>query len=77
MAITTADLKAALEWLETYENLGDEDAADEGALSIERVAAWMRTEIKTRNIRKVAREHGKPMLEMRRLMAAPTCATPI
>ena len=69
MTITTVDLKAALEWLETYENLGDEDAVDEVADSIERVVAWMRAEIQTRNIRKVAREHGKSLPEMRRLIA--------
>lgn len=68
MRITTADLAAAAEWLESYEDLGDKDSIDEVAESIHRVAAWMRNEIITRNTRKVAREHGKPMAEMRALI---------
>lgn len=68
MRVTTADMKAAVEWLESYEDLGDEDSVDEVAQSIQKVAAWMRNEIITRNTRKVAREHGKPMGEMRALI---------
>ena len=61
--VTTSDLRKA--WEVLADHLRDE--ADDPA--IERVADWLMDQIETRNIRKIAREHGKPMTEMRRLIA--------
>lgn len=36
---------------------------------LERAAAWLLAEIEARSVRSIAREHGLPMAETRRLIA--------
>jgi hypothetical protein len=61
--VNTKDLKRAYEVL--CEHLENEAREPE----IERVADWLISQIETRNIRGVAREHGKTLGEMRKLVA--------
>jgi hypothetical protein len=62
--VSTADLKQA------YDVLCDHLTSEADDPAIERVAAWLMAEIESRNIRGIAREHGKPMAEMHSLIAA-------
>ena len=61
--VSTSDLKRAHDVL--CEHIENEAREPE----IERVIDWLVAEIETRNIRGVAREHGKTMAEMRNLIA--------
>jgi hypothetical protein len=63
MRVSKHDLHLAADWLDYYDKDNHEYAA------MARVAAWLRKEAETRYVREVAREHGKPMQEMRRLIA--------
>jgi hypothetical protein len=60
--VSKSDLHLAADWLDCYD-----DEADEKSVMI-RVADWLRKEAETRYVREVAREHGKPVAEMRRLI---------
>ena len=62
MRVTQSDLHLAADWLDAYEEGRDESPV------MARVAASLRREAETRYIREVAREHGKPMTEMRALI---------
>ena len=61
--VSTSDLKRAHDVL--CKHIENEAREPE----IERVIDWLVAEIETRNIRDVAREHGKTMAEMRNLIA--------
>lgn len=62
MRVSRSDLHAAADWLDCY------DEGHEESPVMARVAAWLRKEAETRYVREVAREHGKPMAEMRTLI---------
>lgn len=62
--VTAADLEHAASWLEEYNNgdTDDERGHDEVAVTMFRVAAWLRAEAERRNhearIRSIMAEHG-------------------
>lgn len=62
MRVSKHDLHLAADWLDCYQEGRDESAG------MARVAAFLRREAETRYVREVAREHGKPMAEMRVLI---------
>lgn len=62
MRVSKHDLHLAADWLDCYDEGHDETG------SMRRVAAFLRREAETRYVREVAREHGKPMAEMRALI---------
>lgn len=60
--VTTNDLRAAYNMLSDHLMIVNDPA-------VQRAADWLLSQIETRNIRKVAREHNEPMVEMRALIA--------
>lgn len=62
MRVSKSDLHLAADWLDCYQEGRDESPA------MARVATFLRREAETRYVREVAREHGKPMAEMRVLI---------
>lgn len=63
MKVSTNDLRKA------YDVLCDHLENEANDTEIRRVADWLMRQIETRNIRSVAREHGKPIGKMRKLIA--------
>jgi hypothetical protein len=62
MRVSRSDLHLAADWLDAYDEGREESPA------MARVAAYLRREAETRYVREAAREHGKPMAEMRALI---------
>ena len=60
--VSKSDLHLAADWLDYY----DDKATEKPVMT--RVAEWLRKEAEARYVRNLAREHGKPLAEMRRLI---------